>query len=462
MNNSPYMQGFAVPALAEAFQRALTGNLLLRGLLAGLVSRMVFALRRNHRGCQSFGYAIRRCIYSVVAGAVAAVVMAPLAVADQFDTINFTGGAALRYDSNVFRSSDRTPPPQDFSTKGDHITDYRIGMHIAKPYGLQNFQFDVTKTFTSYNTFTYLNFDPVNYRAAWLWALSPRLTGTLSMDRDQAQISFTDTTGRQRNVRTTKNYIFTLDGWVGGGWHLLAGVGQVESQTEVKVLGTPSFDNHYVEGGIRYVAASGNSITFMHRATPTDLTDQPLNPVLLIDTNYRDTVSEIRGIWNPTGNSSFDGTLTYKERTNEHFAQRNFSGTAGVLRYVWTPTGKLQFSLGAIRDIRPYVAFGNVLENSTYRVDNTLSLGSAWKVDDKITLNLRVMRTLSDYRGPVFAPPPSPAREDDFRAAKLGVVWAVARNMSLTADVERSTRSSNITGFDFSDTLAAVGASFSF
>lgn len=404
---------------------------------------------------------VRRGFVLATVCALAAAFLAQPAVADQYDTLNVSAGSSLTYDANVFRTPDSTGPLPGFSTKSDYSNVNHVGLRIDKPYAQQRFQFDVTKTITRYKTFSFLNSDALNYRGAWLWALTPHLTGTLSADRTQAQIPFTEIGGAQRNVRTTNNRNFNLDGWVSGGWHLLAGVGQTESTTEQTVLSLPSYRSHHVEAGLRYAAASGNSITFMQRSIPAELINQPLDPVNLIDTNYRDTESELKVNWKPSGKSSFDGSLTRKERRNEHFAQRDYSGTAGELRYVWTPTGKLQFNLAAGRNILPYVAFGNTIENSTYKVDQTLSLGSVWQVDAKIAVHLNFTRTLSDYRGPVFAIT-GPARNDDFRIARLGVDWALARYLSLSASLERDRRSSNVARFEFSDTLATVGASLTF
>lgn len=404
----------------------------------------------------------RRGLVPVTACALAAAFLSQSAVADQFDTLNVSAGSSLKYDANVFRTPDSTGPRPGYSTKSDYINVNHVGLRIDKPYAQQRFQLDATKSMTRYDTFSFLDSEALNYKGAWLWTLTPHLTGTLSADRAQAQIPFTDIEGTtQRNVRTTNSRNFNLDGWVSGGWHLLAGYRQTELTTEQAVLSTPSSQSHRVEAGLRYAAASGNSITFMQRSTTADLINRPLDPVNLIDTNYRDTESELKVNWKPSGNSSFDGSLTYKARSNKHFAQRDFSGTAGELRYAWMPTGKLQFNLAAGRNILPFAAFGNTIQNSTYVVNQTLSLGSVWQVDAKIAVHLNFVRTLSDYRGPVFAVT-GPPRSDDFRTALVGVNWSLLRNVSLGASLQRERRSSKDPGFEYGDTIGMFSASVTF
>jgi exopolysaccharide biosynthesis operon protein EpsL len=403
----------------------------------------------------------RSRLIAIAVCAVAPLCVPPLAAADQFDTLNLVMSDTLTFDANVFRTPDSAGPQPGFTSKADRINLITVQLKLDKSYALQRLQFDVSKSLTRYNAFSFLDTEALNYRGAWLWSLTPRLTGTLSADRAQAQIPFTQIGGTQRNVRTTNNRNLSVDGWVAGGWHLLAGVGQSESTTEQTVLSTPSSRSHRVEGGLRYVAASGNSITFMQRAMPSELVNQPLDPVNLIDTNYSDIESELKAAWKPTGRSSIDASLTRKARRNDHFTQRDFSGMAGELRYTWTPTGKLQVNLAANRNISPYAAFGNTIENSTYRVDQTYTLGTDWNVAAKIAVHLNVTRSTSDYGGPVFAVT-APARNDEFRSVRLSFDWTATRNASLNFSLERDRRTSNVARFEFSDTLAIIGATLNF
>jgi len=165
--------------------------------------------------------------------------------------------------------------------------------------------------------------------------------------------------------------------------------------------------------------------------------------------------------WRPTGKSNFDAGVTYKTRDNLHFSQRNFSGTAGRLNYIWTPTGKLSININATRTILPYAAFGNTLENSTYVVNQTLTLGAGWSISGKTSASLSFSRTHSDYRGPVFAVT-SPARVDDLNVAQVGISWAADRWISLSASVVHTDRSSNIGTFQFNGNVAQIGAALRF
>lgn len=391
----------------------------------------------------------------------AAIALAQPALADEFDTFNVRAGSLLRYESNIFRSPDNTPPQPGTNQKNDTVSVSYVGLYFDKQYSLQRFQLSAVDTLTRYNAFSFLDNNALDYRTAWLWSISPHFTGTLSADRTQSQIPFALVGGTQRNLLTLNNRNFTFDATVSGAWHLIGGYGQTDSKTEVPQLTAPSFNSHRVEGGLRYVSNAGNTVSLVQRWIPASLSDQPLNPATLIDTEYRDTETDLRGFWKVTGHSTFEGRAVRKQRTNEHFAQRNFAGLAGELRYIWTPTGKLRLSAALTRDILPYAAFGNVLENSTYRLDNTLSLLGVWQATGKITVQANMLRTHSDFRGPVFAVT-APAREDTLTIVSLRADWAIARAVSLNANLERDERTSNIPGFQFTNTLFSVGASVLF
>jgi exopolysaccharide biosynthesis operon protein EpsL len=357
---------------------------------------------------------------------------------------------------------DSAGPQPGFASKGDFISDGYIGLRMDQPFAQQRFQFDLLGSTTHYNTFSYLDFNALNYRGTWLWALTPHLTGRLGADRSQTQIPFSQTGGSLRNVRTTDSQDFSVDGWVSGAWHLLAGAGHTVSETQQTVLSNPSYRNHRLEAGLRYVATSGNSITYMQRWIPAELVDQALDPVYLIDTNYRDTESELRTNWTLSENSSVDGGVNFKRRTNDHFSRRDFSGIAGDFHYHWTPTGKLQFDLVASRNLLSYAAFGNTIENSTYKVDQTYSLGAIWQVDAKVVARMNLARTHSDYRGPVFASAPGAVRVDNVTMMQIGVEWAAMRSLIVNARLERNTRSSNVSAFQFSENMATIGAALTF
>ena len=401
-----------------------------------------------------------RLLWAVFCG-VAAALGANSAVADEFDTLNLVLSESISYDANIVKTPDTIAPPAGSSSKSDRINATTLGFKINKPYAQQRLQLDYSQVQTRYDSFNFLNSEASNYRGAWLWALTPHLTGTLSADQNQSQASFAQFGGTQRNVRTNKNRGLSVDAWFSGGWHAVAGLTQTEAKSELASLSTPSSETRRMELGFRYEAASGNSISATRRLAPAETVNQRLDPVNLIETNYRDVQSELKAHWKPSGHSTFDFSLARAERLNDHFTQRNYAATTGEIRYGWTPTGKIQLNLAALRSIAPFQAVGNTVQNSTFVVDDTLSLGVNWQFAAKTALYLNLTRKRSNYGGPIFAVS-GPARSDDFRTLQTGVNWSPIRNLSLGASIEHDMRDTNAPGLQFSDTIAVFNASATF
>lgn len=405
--------------------------------------------------------AIYRLLAIAAQGAVLALACAQPAGADEFDTFNFNISDTYSNDANVFRSPSSSPPPPGFGTKSDRINVLTLGASLDKPYSLQRFQVSGTQVQTKYETFSYLNYDSTNYRGAWVWSVSPHLTGVWSYEKAQAQVPFAQVGGTQKNVRTSSTHSLSADMTGGGAWHLTGLVSSTQSETQQTILSQPSYQNNHFELGVRYVSLAGNTIALTQKNTPAVTINQPLDPVNLLDTNYTDSDTDLTVLWKPTGKSTFDLNLTHKVRTNLHFGQRNFSGMAGRVHYLWTPTGKLTVNFNAIRNLIPYAAFGNTLQNSTYEVDRTFAIDTAWQVSGKTTVNFTLSRTLSDFRGPVFAPP-GPVREDDTRIARISAFVTPRRFVTLNASLERSIRFSNSSQFQYNDTVGSVSATLTF
>src|SRR3990170_3646874 len=178
-------------------------------------------------------------------------------------------GGSVVWDANVFRLPGSVDPLTAVGkpNKDDRITTTYVGLRIDKSFAQQRFQLDVTKTTYRYNSFTFLDFDALDYRGAWLWHLTPRVSGTLSTEHRQALVPFADFRAFQRNISDTDRRIFNLDGWLAGGWHLLLGVFDAETRYTQVFLPQTSSRVKGAEAGLKYIAASGSSVTATRRST---------------------------------------------------------------------------------------------------------------------------------------------------------------------------------------------------
>ena len=172
-------------------------------------------------------------------------------------------------DANVFRVPDGITDPQlatrGLSGRSDRYSTVRFGLRGDKSYALQHFTFDVGQSLTKYDKFKFLDREAYNYQGIWYWQLTPRISGTLSTDRSESLTGFDDTLSVVPIFRATRNQAFTVDAWLFGGWHLLGGASESEQKSTSAFAAQPDSTQTSTELGARYVAASGNSITYTQR-----------------------------------------------------------------------------------------------------------------------------------------------------------------------------------------------------
>lgn len=399
---------------------------------------------------------LRRCGLSVLAASALTIGAPGIVLANVGDALNFEVGSTITYDDNLFRlPTNRAVPIPGKSSRSDMITTAYAGVRIDKPYSLQRFQLDLTAKRQEYRTYNFLSFSALDYRAAWLWSLTPQLTGSVSADRIESATNYADfTRPNQRNIQTIENRRLLADWAVGGAWHLTGGAYQTRVDNSGDFTEVGNYVQDTAEAGVKYVSAANNSLALVRREARGEYSGRTLGAALL-DTAYDQSETELRAFWKITGHSSLDARLGYVDRTHEHYARRDYSGAVGRLSYLWAPTGKLQFTLAAGHDLYSYQDG----VNSYYSYDY-LSLMPAWLVTAKTTIRLKLDIGERDYHG--SGPLGSATREDTVRAAQLSVAWRPTQTIDVGAYLTREQRSSNLAGQSYHDNIAGVSASLRF
>ena len=367
-------------------------------------------------------------------------------------------GASVTYDDNLFRLSPGADPQTVLgrSTKSDWIASANLGVKIDKPYGLQRFQLDAMETRYRYQNATFLNHDTFEYRGAWLWQLTPRLGGEISIERTQALVNYADyRVYSALNLQTNQFQRAKFDWWAGGGWHVLGGVVATESRNSQVFNAVGNFDQNTAEAGVRYITRDDSSLTFIARSSRGEYQGRVIDPVNVLDNHFTQQEGEVRGIWRYSQQSLFDGRLGYLDRHHANFSQRDYQGPVGRLGYTWTPDAKLRFDVFASRDLYSFQELTN-----SYYVSNVIGIVPNWLISEKTTAHLRLDRATRDFRGAVVATPLM--RFDTVRSASAGIDWKATRGLLVTGEVRREQRDSNFTGFDYKVNVVTVKAQLTF
>jgi exopolysaccharide biosynthesis operon protein EpsL len=381
----------------------------------------------------------------------------PLDKLENPDTLNFNLGAQVRYDSNLFRlsGSESPDPALGHSRRSDMIYSTNAGIRIDKPYAQQRFQFQATVVDNRFQTYDFLNFTAFNYRAAWDWHLTPRVSGILLAEQKQEMNSFAEYRQTQKNVQTSNVRLFNVDGDIGGGFHLIGGLLDVRARNSRTFVQVGDYQQDGYEFGGKYVSRAGNWISVLRRNVNGEYQGRELDVASQLDTGFDQSETEANLFWRFTGKSSVEGKLGYVDRNHDHFSSRDYSGATGRLLYRWEPTGKTQINVGVSRYLYSYQEAAN-----SYYVADTFTLQPIWQYSPKTTFRARYDYSHRDYRGAIVDVPEM--RRDHLQIFQLAADWKAARNIILTGTLERDLRDSNIDTYTFKDTSASINAQFLF
>ena len=397
--------------------------------------------------------------------------------ADEDDAFNILAGASARYEDNLFRVEDGTPLGN--ASKHDWVYTTNAGIKFDKVYSLQHVQLEATVTDNKYQENDFLDWTGFNYRGAWLWSITPRLTGTLVASRNETLNNFGDfrridpSTGGSRNLRsiqTNERGEATADFLLWGGWHLVGGVSQIESRNSQSFNEVGDFTQDSAEFGGRYVFRSGTELTLVQRESKGDY-NRPLDTLQQFDTGYDQSETEAKLDWLVSGKSRITAKLAYVDREHDHFKDRDYSGMTGLLAWRWIPTGKLMINTGLSRNLHSFqesnaILFGGLPAfragdySYSYYVADTFTFSPVWAITAKTSLRFRYDYSDRDYRGDISLV--SPSRRDKVQSAVLTAEWQALRSLLVSAEARYEDRNSDRTGYDYDASSLGITAQLMF
>lgn len=402
------------------------------------------------------------------------------ALADPEDAFNVLVGVDLKYEDNLFRIEDGTPLGN--ASKHDFIHTYSAGIKFDKIYSLQRVQIDATVTENKYQENEFLDWTGFNYRAAWLWSVTPRLKGTLLATRNETLNNFGDfrridpnadpgTTRNLQSIQTNERREFTADFLLWGGWHVVGGVSNIESQNSQSFNEIGDFSQDSAEIGGRYVFRSGTEITLVQRESDGEFKNRPPDALRQLDSGYDQSETEAKLDWRVSGKSHITARMGYLNREHDTFEDRDYSGMTGLLSWRWMPTGKLLINTAISRNLYSFqesnaFIFGNVPVfragdySYSYYVADTFTWSPMWGITDKTSLRFRYDWSDRDFRGNVGLN--SPDRRDIVRSYMLTAEWQALRTLLVSGVIRREDRDSDRENFDYTADSVGITAQLLF
>lgn len=377
---------------------------------------------------------------------------------DTADTFNFALGAQMRYDDNLFRlpAAENPLPFSGKSRKSDLIYSTDVGIRIDKPYAQQRFQLDATVTDNRYQTHDFLNYSAFDYRSAWLWHLTPRISGVVLAEQTQELNNFADFRDfGQKSIQTNQVHVFSVDGDIGAGMHLLGGLLDVRSRNSQTFQAVGDYRQDGAELGIKYVSAAQNWISLTRRETVGDYRGRVLDPLTQLDTGFNESTTEAALDWHGSVKSEIQAKLGYVDRRHDNFSQRNYAGALGRLLYRWDPTEKLRLDTSLSRNLFSFQENAN-----SYYVADTFSVSPVWRYSPKTTLRLRYDYSNRDYRGAIVSV--AEMRQDTVQSLLFAADWQATRKLTIVSTLQHIRRDSNLATYDYDSNSAEISAQFLF
>ena len=375
------------------------------------------------------------------------VLRATLAIADEQDTVNFVAGITRTLDDNFLRQASSANPVSET------ITAESVGIKVDKQYSMQRLKFDYNLTSYNYQNHSPLNFNGQNYKAEWQWALTPRLTGSLSTEKTQTQYGFVDATYNSKPaIATSETYNFLADWAPPGGLHFLGG------GTHVLYLNSSNFQPDRgntvdsIDLGVRYSFSSGSALTLMDHRRQGEYS----NIGSSFPNAFTEDEREAKIDWNLTAKSILNVRVASVQRRHKNsngtdFATRDYDGLIGNANYTWVPTAKVRLTLSGSTDIASFQT-----NDSNYVRNSIVSFTPQYALSEKIVVRGNLSIFERSFEGGVSN------RADVIKTAGVNLDWTPRRYVNVGANLQKTSRSSNVPGLDFTDLSTGLSANINF
>ena len=399
--------------------------------------------------------AVRYAGFAVWAGALAAASAwaqpnawpaEPVAQPEAGRPLILRAGLQWQRDSNVLRTAS--------SPLSDQIGVYSAGLAFDQTYSRQRVEIDAQVDAYRYQSTSSLDFDALNYRAAWHWGLGPDWSGRLAAERRQWVDRLGDSIASSGLVRRTEALLsLELKRQLGASWQALSGLFE-RRQNNTDPLGQePDSRVSGAEIGLLYQLPSDNNLAYRFRQGQGRYS-QAIQPGAPGDFTEREHALDWN--WAGSGRLRLQGQLAYLDRLHDTRPDRDWSGWAARVGGQWDLTGKTMLGAGLVRELGTYqTAQASYFEG--YRV----YLAPQWQAAPKTLLRLRVEEGERSYKG-APAGATSPGRRDRLHGLALELQWQALRALRLGLSAQRDERRSNQAGLNYRAHLFTVSAQAAF
>ncbi len=342
-------------------------------------------------------------------------------------------GLQWQHESNVLRTSG--------NPLSDQIGVYSAGLAFDRSYSRQRVELDAQLDAYRYQRTSALDYEALNYRAAWHWGLGPDWSGRLAAERRQWVDRLGDSATTSGLVRRTEaSGLLELQYALAASWQALGGWFERRQKNTDPFGQEPDSSVRGGELGLLYKLASDNSASYRFRQGQGEYSAAP---VLAAPGDFTEREHLLDLDWTGSGRLRVQGQLAYLDRSHDLRPERDWSGWTARVGAQWDLTGKTMLGAGLVRELGAYqTAQASYFEG--YRV----YLAPQWQAAPKTLLRLRLEDGERSYKGAPAGGVAS-ARRDRLQALALELQWQALRTLRLGLSAQRDERRSNQAGADY-------------
>ncbi len=368
----------------------------------------------------------------------------PQVLADQ--PLVWRAGVQWQHDDNVLRSSQ--------APLADRIGVASAGVRLDQTYGRQRLELDAQIEGYRYDRASQLDFNALNYLAAWNWGLGPQWSGRLSLQRRQYVDRFGQTRDDSGLIRRIESSESAQVGYrLGQGWQALAGL--YARRQDQNDPAEPDLTINGAELGLRYSLPSDSTLAYWFRRGRGQYSGAALTAGAG-DFDEGEHALELTGLL--SDRLRINGQVAYLQREHQQLRERDFSGIVARAGFNWAISAKTSLGAGFVRELAAYQS-----SDASYFEGYRGFVTPQWQASAKTSLRLRFEGGQRQYKGaPVGAPVGVPSRRDTLEMASLELQWQALRQLSLSATVQRDERRSNQPGAQYRARIVALSAQAGF
>ena len=355
-------------------------------------------------------------------------------------------------DSNLFRQ-----PAAASNRVAEQINIATLGLGFKTQQSLQSFDLNLNLVDVHYQNFSYLNYTANNYDAAWRFAITPRLRGTLSSSNQETLSNYADVQNNSvRYLNTNRTSRVDASYGVDGPWMVSTGLTQsLQSNQRDQATGS-DFSSVASDLSLSYQFSSGSSASITSRVAKGEYLNPPAVFSTFFDNNFNQAETEARLRWAVSEITTADLHVTERSVSHPHVAARDFSGTVAGVDGSWAITGQILLTASWSQALDTY----QTIDANYSRAERT-SLGLDWQMKSKVALSLRTDSSNVRYLdGPI--PFLQSQRRDDLNNTSMTLTWSPRKQLTVSASVQNATRASNTPGLDYASNLTSLTAQVNF